>query len=197
MSDSPTLDASYWEERWTQGQTGWDIGAPSMPLQAYIDQLENKELRILIPGCGNGWEGEYLHRKGFKNVFMADLSPTAFEHFLKRVPDFPKEHLLLQDFFALSGTYDLILEQTFFCAIPKHLRQQYAAKTHDLLNENGKLVGVLFDIDFGKNHPPFGGSKEEYVGYFESYFHIKCMETAHNSIKPRAGHELFINLAKK
>ncbi|MBX2846521.1 MAG: hypothetical protein KTR13_09960, partial [Saprospiraceae bacterium] len=38
---------------------------------------------------------------------------------------------------------------------------------------------------------PFGGSKEEYLSYFEPHFNIKTFEKAYNSILPRQGNELF------
>lgn len=49
------LDAHYWNERYQNSATGWDIGAVSTPLKEYIDQLDSKEIRILIPGCGNAY----------------------------------------------------------------------------------------------------------------------------------------------
>ena len=52
------LGKEYWEKRWKQDETGWDIGYPSTPISSYFDQITNKDARILIPGCGNGWEGE-------------------------------------------------------------------------------------------------------------------------------------------
>ena len=45
------LNESYWSTRYQQGQIGWDIGDVSTPIKEYIDQLENKELSILIPNC--------------------------------------------------------------------------------------------------------------------------------------------------
>ncbi|MEZ4722945.1 MAG: SAM-dependent methyltransferase [Flavobacteriales bacterium] len=194
---APTLDKSYWESRWTEGQTGWDIGSPSAPLVEYFDQLEDRKMKILIPGCGNAWEGEYLHQLGFENVYLMDLAPSALEHFIKRVPDFPEEHMILGDFFQLNEKFDLIIEQTFFCAISPKMRRQYAEKAHSLLNENGKLVGLLFETDFDKDTPPYGGHKQEYLGYFQPWFNIKYCDIAYNSIKPRFGRELFVNFIRK
>ena len=66
-----------------------------------------------------------------------------------------------------------------------------------MLKPNGKLVGVLFNIQLNDNHPPFGGCKEDYLSLFEEKFHIKMMDTAYNSITPRQNNELFIILEKK
>lgn len=192
-----SLDKSYWQDRWENAETGWDIGYPSTPLVAYFDTLENKDIKILIPGCGNAYEGEYLIKKGFKNTFLIDIAPLAFENLKKRFPDFPDENLILGDFFEHEESYDLIVEQTFFCALNPKLRRAYAEKTHSLLNKRGKLMGVLFNAPLFKDHPPFGGNKTEYLGYFEDLFTIFHFETATNSIKPRAGRELFIEIEKK
>ena len=117
------LTKDFWNNRYKNKETGWDIGYASTPLKNYIDQLENKEIRILIPGCGNAYEAEYLHLKGFNNVFLLDIAPMALQQFSERVPDFPKKHLIQENFFEHQGNYNLILEQTFFCAIKPKLQR--------------------------------------------------------------------------
>ncbi len=93
--------------------------------------------------------------------------------------------------------FDLIIEQTFFCALDPALRQKYFDKMHSLLKPGGKLAGVLFNCQFDTATAPFGGTKEEYKQYFEKQFKINVYEECRNSIKPRIGRELFINLEKK
>jgi hypothetical protein len=66
-----------------------------------------------------------------------------------------------------------------------------------LLNSGGKLVGLLFNHKFSFEGPPFGGTHEEYSTLFRPFFDIVKMDVAYNSIKPRAGRELFIILQKK
>jgi thiopurine S-methyltransferase len=190
------LDEQFWDDRYKSENTGWDIGSISTPLEEYFKQLENKNLSILIPGGGNSYEAEYLFKKGFKNVFVVDLSETAFSNLLKRIPDFPKKNLIHSNFFDLEKTFDLIIEQTFFCAIHPKLRPQYAKKMNFLLKQRGKLVGLLFCVPLNEDQPPFGGNKEEYIPYFKTYFNIDIMEPAYNSIKSRMGNELFIKFIK-
>ena len=191
------FNADYWQNRYTQNNTGWDTGGITPPLKNYFDQLENKSLRILIPGCGNAYEAEYLYRNGFKNVYLVDIAEAPLQNFASRVPDFPKDQLLLQDFFKLEGKYDLIVEQTFFCALDPALRPAYAKKMASLLAPGGKLAGLLFDTVFEKAGPPFGGNREEYRSYFAPYFDFKHFERAYNSIPPRQGSELFMVLEAK
>ncbi|MCB0721775.1 MAG: SAM-dependent methyltransferase [Ignavibacteriae bacterium] len=191
------LNKNYWDEKYKQGELKWDIGYVATPLREYFDQLNNKEIFILIPGAGNAYEAEYLHGKGFQNTYVLDWSKSAAKSFLSRYPEFPEENVIVDDFFEHNGKYDLVVEQTFFCAIEPILRPEYARKVYDLLNENGKLVGVLFNVELNTDRPPYGGFKSEYIKYFSPYFDINVFDTAFNSIEPRKGRELFINLTKK
>ena len=190
------LDKEFWSSRYSAKNTGWDLGVVSPPIKDFIDQLEDKSLKILIPGAGNSYEAEYLFKKGFENIYVVDIAAQPLDNLLKRVPGFPKENLIEMDFFDLQGTYDLILEQTFFCAFPPSLRQQYANKAYDLLNFKGKIAGVLFNTPFQKDGPPFGGEKEEYLTYFSKLFNIETFEPCYNSILPRDGNELFFIFKK-
>lgn len=83
------FDKKYWDEKYMTCQSGWDIGYISTPLKEYFDQLKDETIKILIPGCGNAYEAEYLYQKGFRNVFVIDWSDEALRNFKKRVPYFP------------------------------------------------------------------------------------------------------------
>lgn len=190
------MEKEYWEQRWKAAETGWDLGGVSPALKDYVDQLKDRSIRILIPGCGNAYEAEYLWTNGFENTFIVEISALAIESFVTRCPDFPKDQIFHLDFFQLTGQFDLILEQTFFCAIHPEMRSAYAKKMAELLAHKGKLVGLLFDFPL-ETGPPFGGSKLEYEGYFTPYFNLRTFETATNSIKPRLGREFFMILEKR
>lgn len=191
-----SFSSEFWSQRYEQNQTGWDIGEISKPIKDYIDQLKDKNLKILIPGAGNAYEAEYLFLQGFKNVYVADISKNPLENLKIRFPGFPEEQLLHIDFFEIEDHFDLILEQTFFCALPVASRGNYARKSAELLTKNGILSGLLFNFPLTENGPPFGGSKEEYLTYFSPYFDIEILETCYNSIKPRQGNELFFKFRK-
>ena len=185
------LTNTYWDNRYLEGSTGWDIGYPSPPITQYVDQLTDKNLNILIPGCGRGYEAEYLYSSGFKNVHILDFAPSSLDDFAKRVPEFPKEQLICEDYFNYQNTFDLIIEQTFFCALQPKKRPLYASHTKQLLNKKGKVIGVLFNRNFTKTGPPFGGTAEEYKRLFSPLFSIKTLDECYNSIPPRSGNELF------
>lgn len=191
------MDKSYWNGRYENNDTGWDIGFISPPLKEYINQLPNKQITILIPGCGNAYEAEYLLQQGFTNITVIDIAPVAIEALRLKLNAFEGNQLRIieGDFFNLDESFDLIIEQTFFCALQPALRNIYADKMYSLLNKGGKLAGLLFNRPFDAG-PPFGGNKEEYLLLFGSKFITQLMEACYNSIAPRAGSELFFILKK-
>lgn len=190
----------YWDQRYRDDRIGWDLGGPSTPLKAYLDQLDSKDIRLLIPAGGNNYDAEYAFQIGIKEVHVIDVSQTALDSFMARCPDFPKDNVHHGNFFDHPGSYDLILEQTFFCAINYELRSKYASKIYELLTKGGTLAGLWFDFPFTKStdNPPLGGSLNEYLAYFEPYFEIKTFSRCYNSAnEDRSGKELFGIMKKK
>lgn len=191
------LNKNFWNERYAQADTPWDIGYVSPALKTFIDALPDKNIRVLIPGAGRAYEAVYLFRQGFQQVFVCDWAEESFRQLKTMVPDFPANQLLCTDFFELEGTFDLMLEQTFFCAIPPSLRTDYVNKAAQLLPSGKTLAGLLFASHFGIPGPPFGGTDAEYRKLFSPHFFIEAMEMCKNSILPRAENELFFQLIRK
>jgi SAM-dependent methyltransferase len=190
------LSANYWNSRYESNETAWDLGIVSPPIKKYIDQLKNKDLKILIPGAGNAHEALYLLENGFTNVTIIDFAALPLKNLKSKLNaiDESHYHLINEDFFNHQGKYDLILEQTFFCAINPELRIEYVNHCYQLLLKNGKIVGVLFNKEFPFEEPPFGGNENDYRELFTQRFMIKTMEVAYNSVAPRNGSELFVIL---
>lgn len=190
------LNSDYWSLRYQEASTGWDIGYASPQLMELAAEFP-KDSRILIPGCGRAYEAEALHQLGYTHVVVADWSPEPLEEFAQRIPDFPSSHLVCGDFFELEPAFDLILEQTFYCALPPNRRDDYVKRAHELLVGGGVLAGLLFDFPLTAEGPPFGGSEAEYRERFAPYFELQRLERADKSIPPRAGRELVFRFMKK
>lgn len=193
MSD--ILNKEYWDERYRTGQTGWDIGSVSPPLKAYFDTLADKNLRILIPGGGNSYEAVYLMGSGFKDVTVVDISEVVCQQLTEKHASQGLK-VICADFFEHSGTYDLIVEQTFFCALNPSLRPAYLQKMRELLTTDGRLAGLLFNREFAGG-PPFGGNEAEYRALFQETDFQITIDLNPNSIPPRRGSELFFISTKK
>lgn len=190
------LDADYWESRYQNKTTGWDIGYVSTPIKNYLDRIQNKDVKILIPGAGRAYEAEYAFHLGFENVFVVDFAQSALDDLKLRVPEFADNQLIASDFFDVEGEYDVIIEQTFFCALDPLLREKYAEKMRSLLKAGGKLVGLLFNDDFQQKGPPFGGSLQEYQVLFEKHFSEVIFKEATDSIDARKSRELWMECYK-
>jgi SAM-dependent methyltransferase len=127
---------------------------------------------------------------GFTSVTLIDISSHLVALLRQKFEHLPLR-ILHGDFFDHQGCYDLILEQTFFCAIDPALRSNYVAKMIALLKPGGKLVGVLFNRMFDGG-PPFGGSKQEYEALFTPLFNQIKLEHCYNSLESRLNTELFL-----
>ena len=189
------LDQTYWNNQYKANTINWDLGEVSSPIKTYIDKLKDKSISILIPGCGNTYEADYLLQKGFANITVIDIAPLLIDNLQQKFQGNKNITVLLADFFEHQGKYDLIIEQTFFCALPPTLRQKYVYKMYQLLSNNGLLAGLLFNRTFEQG-PPFGGNKSEYENLFKDAFIIDKMDDCNNSILPRANTELWIELKK-
>lgn len=194
-----SFEEGFWTEKYLNEDTGWDIGYASTPLKTYFDQLRNTDLKILIPGCGNAYEAKYLLENGFTNLHLLDISNFLVKQLKTEFYPTYQDRISIycEDFFNHKGTYDLILEQTFFCSLQPSYRLTYARKMYELLKDKGRLIGVLFTFPLTKEGPPFGGDIEEYKQYFNPYFNILSIEACKNSIAPRMGNECFMILEKR
>lgn len=191
------LDQHYWDLRWKNNLIGWDLGCASPPITAYMREYSNRNAAILIAGCGNAYEAVYLLENKFTNITLIDIAPNAIEQLNEKFKGNPFVQIICADFFKHQGQYDLLIEQTFFCAIVPNRRQEYVEKVSSLLKPGGRLIGVLFDEILNRIGPPFGGDLQAYQSLFSAYFDIKRMQKCFNSIGPREGKEIFINLEKR
>jgi len=192
----PELDQNYWNERWENEETGWDIGYASPAIVDFFKDFADKQVSILIPGCGNAYEAEYLAAQGFTNITVLDIAPKAVENLKTKFSSIPVIQVVHGDFFEHQKRYDFMIEQTFFCALSPELRSKYVEKAASVLNPSGKIVGLLFNKIFEKEGPPFGGSSLEYQALFSKLFTIKQMDICTKSIPPRENAELFIEFEK-
>ncbi len=165
------LSTEFWNTRYLENKIGWDLGGVSPALKYWIDELKDTSNKILIPGAGNAYEVDYLIQRGFQDITVVDIAPHLISELKKRFDKLKQVTIILGDFFELTGSFDIILEQTFFCALAPSLRSAYVTKMASLLTPNGRLLGVLFNRDF-KGGPPFGGSTEEYRDLFQQAFEV-------------------------
>jgi len=187
----------YWDERYVQKNVPWDLGQVSPPLKKFLSTYPDKHARILIPGGGYGHELAWMLEQGFTRVQLLDWSKAGIQYLEKLYPEIPASCYLCENFFEHKGQYDLILEQTFFCALPPQIRPRYIKKVSTLLDYQGQFAGVWFQFPLTEKGPPYGGHSLEYQSLLSLWFEDIQIEPCLDSHIERKGRELFIIARKK
>ena len=107
--------------------------------------------------------------------------------------------ILHQDFFSLDesheGVYDLVLEQTFFCAISPKQRRDYVLNVSRILKPGGMLVGLFYHTD-KQGGPPYNTTREDIETHFSEKFKIQELYKSTLSSEQRKGKE-WLGILKK
>ena len=199
IAGRPTRDvnrASEWEAMYGNGEARWDVGSASPPLVAALARGEVLPPgRALVPGCGYGHEVRALSAAGFDAVGI-DFAPAAVAGARRRARETGMEGVRFErrDLFRLprswNGSFDLVYEQTCFCAIHPDRRDEYVAAMFRLLRPGGLLLGLFMDIRVDEG-PPFGATPAEVRHRFvrNGPFRLEKSRRPHETVPPRWGTE--------
>lgn len=171
MPDDSSLPG-FWNERYTARITPWDFGGTPAPLRRYLAARPGRGQRVLIPGCGFGYEVEAFAAAGYA-VTAIDFSPPAVARAHARLPAGLRERVLEGDFFThdfAAAPFDLVYERTFLCALPPALWPKAVARAASLLAPGGVLAGIYFHGDKDDDGPPFGLAPDEPARLFDPHF---------------------------
>jgi SAM-dependent methyltransferase len=142
-------DVDFWQARFESGATPWDRGATSPQLGRWIASGELAPCRILVPGCGSGYEVAELAAAGFR-VTGLDYAPAAVRRTRELLASLPDSvaasaQVVQADALAWSpeAPFDAVYEQTCLCALYPDVWVDYAAQLHRWLRPGGRLF-VLF-----------------------------------------------------
>lgn len=190
-----------WQRHYDEGDLGWDLGQVAPP---FIKLFESKTIlpgKTLIPGCGRGHEVIYLAENGFE-VTAVDYSPGAVNHLKSTVQERNlKCEVLHMDFFGIdsahNGVYDLLIEQTFFCAISPEQRSSYVSTVARALKKGGMLAGLFYNTGEEEGGPPFNTTREDIKKYFSDSFEIRQLSKTEDSAEQRKNKEWLAILIKK
>ena len=112
------------------------------------------KLRVLVPGCGSGYEVKRFAEHG-DDVLGIDFSDAAIEAARRELGRFANR-VRKADFFALAEEpFDLVYERTFLCALPRNRWDEWARRVPALVRGGGMLAGFFF-FDDNERGPPFG-----------------------------------------
>ena len=191
--DDPGL-AEFWELRYRDGDTGWDIGQPAPPFVGLLAEADAPPPgSMIVLGCGRGHDAVFFAHHGF-DVTAVDFAPSAIRAAEREAErGGVKIRFVEHDLFTLDEGYnhrfDYVLEHTCFSALPPARRSEYAQLVRRLLTENGTYFALFFT--HGRpGGPPFDTTAEEVRALFSPYFSITRLEQPGHSAEQRAGLEL-------
>jgi len=134
----------------------WDAGGVPMKLVQWLGGRPAG--RVLIPGCGTGYEARLFADHGH-DVLAIDFSDAAIEAARRELG--PLSRLASKaDFFEFTAQpFDLVYERAFLCALPRALWPQWGRRVAELVRPGGELAGFFY-IDDNERGPPFGISPQ-------------------------------------
>jgi SAM-dependent methyltransferase len=180
--------AAGWSELWRNQLTLWDLGKPTAAFRdEYLKAVASARVptnggRILIPGCGSGWDVDAIARTKYSpTVVGLDIAPEAIAVAQKHVASTPGATVVCGDFFKYPlEPVDLIFDYTFFCALPPRMRGDWGARTASLLKPGGRLLTLAFPLapdeqamDPDAPGPPFPVSESAYTQSLEPHGMVK------------------------
>jgi SAM-dependent methyltransferase len=177
----------FWDIRFASGKTPWDFHGVPETLNLFLKA--SPPGKVLIPGCGTGYEVRAFHQAGWE-VAAIDFSSAAVEQ--ARIHLGELAHcVILGDFFKHDvgkRCFDLIYERTFLCALPPPLWRAYADRMSQLLRPGASLVGIFL---YGEEPepPPYPLSETKAEELFETNFSLVRSIPVEDSLPLFAGQE--------
>ena len=181
-----------WQGHYESDDLGWDLGQVAPPFVKLWKEEKLPVGKALVPGCGRGHEVIFLAENGFE-VTAIDFSEGAITYLERALEKRSlKGRVLHQNFFCLDkshdGVYDLVLEQTFFCAIAPRQRQDYVRNVTRILKPGGMLVGLFYNTD-KEGGPPYNTTREDIAVNFAKNFKILELDKTTLSAEQRKDKE--------
>ncbi len=180
----------FWNPRYASGHTPWDFGGVPAAAREFIG-AHPRGGRLLIPGCGSGYELEAFVAAGY-DALAIDFSPTAVARAQARLDASLGHRVQLADFFAsdFGHDFDLIYERTFLCALPPARRRAYANRIAELLRPGGVLAGFFFFAGTAEaDGPPWGLEPTAIETLLDGPFERTRNLAVHDSLPMFAGKE--------
>jgi SAM-dependent methyltransferase len=164
----------FWDARFRGGVTPWDAGRVPPKLARWLD-AHRQPMRVLIPGCGSGYEVRAFHERG-NEVLAIDFSDAALEAAARALGELAPL-ARRADFFALDAElFDLVYERAFLCALPRRIWPDWGRRVPELLRPGGRLAGFFYFED-NQRGPPFGTSEAELRALLEPAFALEENES--------------------
>ncbi|MCX8018006.1 MAG: TPMT family class I SAM-dependent methyltransferase [Rhodocyclaceae bacterium] len=142
--NGPTQD--FWQSRFAEKVMPWDRGAPNPQLLTWLEAGEFAAgSRVLVPGCGQGWEVLALAAAGVR-VTGIDFAPAALAlcqghlHAAGLTAELVDANVL---HWRPAAPAEAVFEQTCLCALHPDYWMPYAGQLHGWLKPGGRLYALF------------------------------------------------------
>ncbi|KAG5340730.1 hypothetical protein C0989_000509 [Termitomyces sp. Mn162] len=160
-------DPLDWEIVWQANLTPWDAGESQPPLREVIESGGinfPRQGRVLVPGCGPGYDVFYLASALNMDVLGLDVSETA-----------------------------ITKAKSFFIVIPPTRRTEWAQQMASLIKPQGYLITLVFPIDPPTDlGPPFFVRVEHYEEVLDGSFKKVLEKAPTTSLPSHVGKERIV-----
>ena len=181
-------NATYWQQKWETNNIAFHESQANPALVNNIAQLSLAPgARVFVPLCGKTLDIHWLLAQGFR-VAGAELVELAVQQLFQELGVEPQVEtvgplkrysaenidIFVGDIFQLSaevlGPVDAVYDRAALVALPREVRDRYAAHLVQLTH-TARLLVVVFEYDQRQmSGPPFSISAEEmHQHYGQSY----------------------------
>jgi thiopurine S-methyltransferase len=160
VDDVEIGSAEFFNRRYAEGEMPWDLGGVPNSLKRFLEEHPGPG-RVLIPGCGSGYEVEAFSSRGWDAIGI-DFSSVAVMRARKLLGPLA-DRIYEGDFFDYpfaKGWFDVIYERTFLCSLLGASRPRYAQRVAELIAPSGILCGFFF-LGPEEEPPPYPISQNE------------------------------------
>jgi thiopurine S-methyltransferase len=187
------MDPDFWHQKWESNVIGFHISEPNPLLVSHFKALSIKAgSRVFLPLCGKTLDISWLLTNGYR-VAGAELSEIAVNQLFEELGIKPNKtdlvdltrysaeniDIFVGDIFHLSskelGAVDAIYDRGAFVALPKQMRERYAAHLNYITNSAPQLL-----ISFEYNQellpgPPFAISNKELTQQYRQSYEVTLL----------------------
>ena len=176
------MQSKDWFENWYSGKEkifAWNIGKPHRGIIETFGDMKLKKGRVLVPGCGTGYDAFFLAERGF-DVIAFDFSTNVIKKARSKLKSKGKIKgnlkFEVEDIYHLPDSYnnkfDYVVEIANFQAMSVKERREYVRIMTAVLARGGRSIVIC------KKYPPLtpgpkGIKKSSLKKYFSTAFAIE------------------------
>ncbi len=188
------MQASFWQQRWQQGKTGFHLDEVNPLLVKYADKMQLAPgQQVFVPLCGKSHDLVWLAEQGYR-VLGIELSELAVDAFFEENNLSPfkvkKEALTFYqtglitlvcgDFFKLGKeplvNVAAVYDRASFIALPEAMRPDYCQHINLLCPSQPRLLVTLEYEQSEMAGPPFAVLEDELAADYAQGFNIQQLE---------------------